>query len=150
VFQTTLFCSKSVPCSTISTALGGAWLPQYFLAICLCLWLSFFPVSDAQHLPCRLSHNPATMVVVAQLVCEPQDVVNRESFVVAASSILMTTPSRLILATLITAAISGSLKRWWFVITTHTPSLIPPLECRLIFLRFPLQELWVLASIEYT
>jgi len=52
------------------------------------------------------------MVVVAKLVCDPQDEANRESFGVAASSILMTGPSRLILATLSTAAISGSLKRW--------------------------------------
>ena len=111
MFQATLFCPKNIPCYIISTALGGAWLLQYFLAIRLCLWLSFFPVPSPQHLPCRLSHNPANMVVVAQLVCDPQDAANREQFGVAASSILMTTPSRLILATLIMAAVSGSLKR---------------------------------------
>jgi hypothetical protein len=116
MFQATLFCAKNVLGSLISTtsskALGGAWLLQYFLAIFLCLWLSFFPVPNPQHLSCRLSHNPATMVVFAQLVCDPQDAPNRESFGVAASSILMTSPSRPILATLITAAIFGSLKIW--------------------------------------
>jgi len=117
VFKATLFCErKNVPDSIISiissTALCAAWLLQYFLDIFLRLWLSFFPVPNPQHLPCRLSHNPATTVVFDQLICDPQNAANRELFGVAASSILKTSPSRLILATLITVAISGSLKRW--------------------------------------
>lgn len=73
----------------------------------------------------------------------------QKSFGVAASSILMTSPSRLILATLITTAVSVSLKTWWFVIIAHTPRLLSPPDSRMIFLKFS-SEFWVLASIEYT